>query len=133
MTISPEQIAANIAASQAHRRAARERDLAKREARRLEREVGRFPEYNGKLIAFVVKTRKDLYKPLIGRPFNSPGDHDSVVNVIGEHPAQESLEQALALFEPDRDKLVLILTKLVPTRGIMQHWLAPMLAAQDHG
>lgn len=134
MTISPEQIQANIAATHKRRQEARQRDIAKREAERIERErLARHPyeEYSGKLIGFVVHTRKG-YKPFIGQPI--PADpHDSFISVRGSQAPQETLEQAIALFAPDRDKLALVLEKPVPraSEGVgYMHWLAEMMAAQ---
>jgi hypothetical protein len=133
MTISPEQIAANIAATQKRRQAARERTIAEREAERI---AARHPyeAYNGKLIGFVVHTRKG-YKPFIGRPI--PDLYDSFISNIDpafrSQKPQETLEQALAFLTAERDNLALILEKPVPhpnpNVGYV-HWLAEMLAAQ---
>lgn len=127
MTISPEQIQANIAATQARRQAARERDIAQREAAR------RHPHeaYIGKLVGFIVSTRKG-YKPFIGRPI--PDTYDSFINVVGSQEPQETLEQAQAFLVAERDNLALVLEKPVPGRsesvGYM-HWLSDMLKAQE--
>ena len=135
MTISQEQIAANIAATQARRQAARDRDIAKRDAERAEQaERNRHPyeQYSGKLIGFVVHTRKGYYKPFIGRPI--PADpNDSFINVVGSQDPQETLEQAVAFLSAERGNLALVLEKPVPRAsegaGFM-HWLSEMLAAQ---
>lgn len=127
--VTQEQIEANKAASRLRReqRKAQQALLRPQPVHNDER----YAKYNGKLVGFVVKTRHDKFKPFIGRPFNSPGDNDSIVQVIGEKPPQKTLEDAIALLETMREHLVLLLKTPVPTHGMMGHWLAPMLACQE--
>lgn len=132
MTVSPEQIAASIAATQARRRAARERDIAKREAERAARPGNPYEQYNGKLVGFVVHTRKG-YKPFIGQPV--PDLYDSFIapTFIRSQAPQETLEQAVAFLSAERDNLALILEKPVPGASVSVgyvHWMSDMLAAQ---
>ena len=132
MTISPEQIQANIAATQARRQAARDRDLAKRDAERAERKRHPYEAYNGKLVGFVVHTKKG-FKPFIGNPI--PDLYDSFIGptLIRSQPPQETLEQALAFLSAERNNLALILEKPVPGASVSVgyvHWLSDMLAAQ---
>lgn len=125
--ITPEQIEANKAATRLRRE---QRRAEQRQAARPQPDE-RYPEYNGKLVGFIVKTRHDKYKPFIGRTTNSPGDNDSIVVVVGEKPPQETVEEAIALLETIHTHLVLLLKIPVPTHGMMGHWLAPMLACQE--
>lgn len=57
MTITPEQIAANIAATHARRQKTREEAQAKAQAEQAQRaqKSEPFAQYNGKLIGFVVR------------------------------------------------------------------------------
>lgn len=132
MTTSPEQIAANIAASHARKQLHRERQQQIKvvEQQRQAVEAEPYAQYNGKLIGFVVKTRHGRFKAFLGRPINSEGDRDSIVTVIGSQEPQETLEEALAFFAPDLNKFALVLKQPVKSGGMMGHWLAPMLAAQ---
>lgn len=128
--ITPEQIEANKADTRRRREQRRKAQEQNRVGAQPVQHDERFPDYNGKLVGFVVKTRHDKFKPLIGRPHNSPGDNDSIVWVVGEKPPQETLAAAIALLETMREHLVLLLQKPVPTHGMMGHWLSPMLACQ---
>lgn len=128
--LTQEQIAANIAATRARRSAATHAQRAAARERRAIDQRERYPEYNGKLIGFVVHTKRG-FKPFIGRPIDSPGDRDSLVHVIGSQQPQETLDAALAFFAPDRDKLALVMQKPVPNGLMMGHWLASMLGAQQ--
>jgi hypothetical protein len=127
MAISEDEIQASKDATQKRRQEARERNIAKREAAR------RHPHeaYFGKLIGFVVHTRKG-YKPFIGQPIPD-GGRDSFISVRYSQPPQETLEQAVAFLSAERDNLALVLEKPVPgaTESVgYQHWLTDMLAAQ---
>lgn len=133
--ITPDQIAANIAASHQRKQQRREeqqrQNAEQQRAAKERRERRGYPQYNGKLVGFVVKTRHDKFKPFVGRAMNMPDDEDALLHVIGYHPPQETLAEAVALFAPDRDKLALVLEKPVPSHGLMGHWLKPMLACQN--
>lgn len=135
MRPSDEQIAANKAATHKRRQEARERAIAKRDAEREAERIAAihpYEQYSGKLIGFVVHTRKG-YKPFIGQPI--PADpRDSFISVRGSQAPQATLEQALAVFAPDRDKFALVLEKPVrrASEGVgFMHWLAEMLKAQE--
>lgn len=122
-TATAEQIAANIAASRLRR-------YLQNQQREQQRVAAAEPyaAYNGKLIGFVVHTKRG-FKPFIGRPINSPGDRDSLVWVVASQDAKETLAEALYCFAADQE-LMLILPRPVPHSGMMGHWLNPMLAEQ---
>jgi hypothetical protein len=124
MPISPEQIAANIEASRLRR-------AAKAVARAIPK-LHKFEAYRSKLVGFVVKTRHDKYKPFIGRVIVMDEDPtDALVHVVGEQPSQDTLQEALAFYEPERDKLAIVMETPVPSGRILGHWLAHMLSFQQ--
>lgn len=120
---SPEQIAANIAASHARKAAARKAEV---------QPPNRFADVDGKLIGFVVKTRHEKFKPFVGKVIVMADDHDdAIVYVVGEQPPQDTLPEALVIFDPDRDALAMVLEQPVPSGGMMGHWLRHMLSFQE--
>lgn len=129
-TATAEQIAANIAASRLRRYLQnQQREQQRIAAKRKEQaDAEPYAEYNGKLIGFVVHTKRG-FKPFIGRPINSPGDRDSLVWVVATQDAKETLAEALYCFASDQE-LVLVLPRPVLNSAMMGHWLNPMLAVQ---
>jgi hypothetical protein len=127
MLTSPEQIAANIAASQARKAAARTVAAAKAIP-----PPHRFANVSGKLIGFVVKTRHEKFKPFIGKVIVMEDDHnDALIHVVGEQPPQNTLPEALAFYAPDKNAFAMILEQPVPSGGMMGHWLSHMLSFQE--
>lgn len=91
----------------------------------------RFPDLNGRYIGFVVKTRHDKFKPMIGVPYDSPGDNDSMVHVIAVRESFDSFADALATLPDCGLELAQTFTVPMPTHGVMGHWLAPMFTEQN--
>lgn len=127
MPVSPEQIAANIAATRARRATARAKQIAAN-ARVKQGTPHRFAELSGKLIGFVVKTRHEKFKPFIGRVIID--DNDALIYVVGEQSPQDTLSEALAFYAPDQNAFAMVLQHPVPSAGMMGHWLSHMLSFQ---
>lgn len=123
---TPEEIADNIARSQARKAAARERQAAAK------REAGRHPQeaWHGKLVGFIVHTRKDKFKPIVARVYNSHGDNDSILHTVADQDAADTLEEARARFLEDKEtQFERIFLNPVKSGGMMGSWLNVLLAA----
>lgn len=123
---TPEEIADNIARSQARKAAARERQaVAKREAERHPQEA-----WNGKLVGFIVHTRKDKFKPIVARVYNSHGDNDSMLHAVASQDPMETLDEARACFLSDKEtEFERVFLNPVKSGGMMGSWLNVLLAA----
>jgi hypothetical protein len=123
---TPEEIAANIAASHARRAASRERvEEKKREAERHPQEA-----WHGKLVGLIVHTRKDKYKPFVASVYNSHGDNDSMISTVGSQNAMDTLEEARACLLADKEtEFERVFLNPVKSGGMMGTWLNELLAA----
>lgn len=84
--------------------------------------------WNGKLVGFVVETRKGEFKPFIGRCIAMHEDDDCLIHVVGSQMPQETIHHALAFYAPDNDKFERVFKEPQESGGMMGHWLRPMLA-----
>lgn len=126
MPTSPEQIAANIAASHARKAAIRKGAVTK-----AAQPTHQFAALNGKLIGFVVKTRHEKFKPFVGKVIVMWDNHnDALVQVVGEQAQQDTLPDALRFYASDENAFAMILEQPVPSGGMMGHWLSHMLSFQ---
>ncbi|RUW56834.1 hypothetical protein [Mesorhizobium sp. M8A.F.Ca.ET.021.01.1.1] len=90
-----------------------------------------FDSYKDQLVGFVVETRKGKFKPFIGTCIESDGDDDCVIYVNGSQPPQDTLEAALAFYDPDLAKFKRVFRKPVKPGGEMGHWLLQMVRSED--
>lgn len=130
---TPEEIKANIAASQARKEKARQRDAdARAERERLRLEAARHPqeEWHGKLVGFIVRTRKGKFKPIVAKVFNSEGDRDSILFTVGAQDSMDSLDEARDCFLSDSEtEFERVFLNPVAGAGMMGNWLNQVLAA----
>jgi hypothetical protein len=126
-------INANIAATHArHKARADARQATQQEAAKAQDPIGKYAHLNGQQIGFVVKTKRDKFKPFVGRIIDQPDDQDALVHVVGSQDPQDTLEAALALYTPDRATFAMVLEQPVPSGGLMGHWLNEMLSTQEN-
>lgn len=85
-------------------------------------------DLNGKRVGFIVRTRHNRLKPLIGIPIDSPGDDDSFVNVVHVHPDKATVEEALTVLREAGSYVDRIFTAPIPSGS--PHWLLELTAAE---
>lgn len=90
-----------------------------------------FEGYKGKLIGFVVETRKGMFLPIIGRCIESNGDDDCMIAADFTHARVETLDEALVALDAEADKLVRVFRKPASAGGLMGNWLWPLVKAED--
>lgn len=87
-------------------------------------------EYVGGLIGYTTFDRKGRHHACIGEPFNSSGDDDAMVRMVGRREAS-SHEEALA-FLAERDDLDRVFTQAI-TINSMGVWLRPLKDEPETG
>lgn len=123
-----EEIAANIARSQARKAAARERQ--KIANAKLVRAPHPHAAWEGKLVGFIVRTRKDMFKPIVARVSLFMDDHDGFLVPVAEQPSKEALEDARACFDGEgRNGVDHVFLDPIPSGGAMGSWLSQLLPA----
>jgi hypothetical protein len=89
-----------------------------------------FADYAGKLIGFVVRTRRDKYLPLIGMCYALPDEDDCIINVTYKNQQYDTIEDAVRLLdEVSPGTLHRIFRKPVPSAELQ--WLGPLVKGES--
>ena len=80
-------------------------------------------------IAFVIHTKKSKFKAMVGTTHESPGDNDSIVQVLATSPAFSTEKEAADFIVANDNGIEKIYPKSFKTDGSMGIWLSEILNA----
>ncbi len=129
-TATPEQIRENIEKSKRRNEAQKRADVLMKSTKPAKvSPVHPYAHLDGKLVGFIIKTRKDKYKPILGRVSTFFDDDDANLVMIGEREPQETLEAAQELFKTIGDFEYIYCPNPVKSGGIFGTWLSEIIKA----
>jgi hypothetical protein len=80
-------------------------------------------------VSYIVKTKKDKFRPFVGTPIESLGDNDSFINVIASGELMLELSEAQKFIQDNSQGIDKIYLNPVPSGMMGTTWLSELVDA----